>query len=466
MTALDLAENGKAPSRADALARWSRALSVLLFLSSIAALIIQLGWQTSLARRFGGNAELITILSVALGLAAGSLIGGLRTPTFSPRSPLLLLAALAAMNGACAYVWPITSDTADPTALAVAPVLASALLTGAMLPAALGPLIRRTGNAGSAFGDGLFAVMLGAAVACLASVSVLRPLFGDWAASGIAMALDAMVVIGAIAAHWRVPCSPISTDTTLPQRPPLIALTRVLVLVAVAGALAMSYVVFFARAVTYATAPSQPAFVATLAAFLLGLAAGVRRAGRHCALFSPEELMRRAARNAMAVNLIGLVALPLIQQLAWLDGAVIVLVMLLCVLIARACGALLPYLAELAITTDAAPGWRSALLCVAYIAGAAAGACVTGQVLMEQFGFAAIGAGLVIASVLYTLLLVALLDLPRWQKVVRGMTAAAVAVLALALLPSWSANVVEKIQARAAADAKPAISLQSDRSRS
>ncbi len=462
MTALDLAENGKVPSQADALARWSRALSVLLFLSSIAALIIQLGWQAALAHRFGGNAELMMILSVALGLGAGGLIGGLLAPTFSPRSPLLVLAAIAAMNGACAYVWPIPNDGAAPM-LAVAPVLASALLTGATLPATLGPLIRRIGSAGSAFGDCLFAVMLGAAVACLASVSVLQPFFGDWATPGVAIALNAAVVIGALVAHCR---SAIFIDATLPQRPPLISLRRVLLLAAIAGALAMSYVVFFARAVTYATAPSQPAFVATLAAFLLGLAAGARRAGRHCALFSAEELMRRAARSAMAVNLIGLAALPLIQQLAWLDGAVIVLVMLLCVLIARACGALLPYLAELAITTDTAPGWRSALLCVAYVAGAAAGACVTGQVLMEQFGFAAIGAGLVIAGVLYTLLLVALLDLPRWQKVVRGMTAATVAVLALALLPSWSANVVEKIQARAAADAKPAIDLQHDRSRS
>jgi spermidine synthase len=460
MTALDLADNGKAPARADALARWSRALSVLLFLSSIAALIIQLGWQTVLAQRFGGYAELITILSVALGLGAGSIIGGLLAPTFSPRSPLLLLAAIAAMNGACAYVWPVTSDGAEPM-LAVAPVLASAFLTGVTLPATLGPLIRRTGSAGSAFGDCLFAVMLGAAVACLASASVLQPFFGDWAPPGVAIALNAAVVIGALVAHCR---SAIFIDATLPQRPPLISLRRVLLLATVAGALAMSYVEFFARAVTYATAPSQPAFVATLAAFLLGLAAGVRRAGRHCALFSAEELMRRAARSAMAVNLIGLVALPLIAQLAWLDGAVIVLVMLLCVLIARAGGALLPYLAELAITTAAAPAWRSALLCGAYVTGAAAGACVTGQVLMEQFGFAAIGAGLVIAGVLYTLLLVALLDLPRWQKVVRGMTAAAVAVLALALLPGWSANVVEKIQAKA--DAKPTVGLQSDRSRS
>jgi spermidine synthase len=456
MTALDLAAHGKMPSHADPLARWSRALSVLLFLSSVAALVIQLGWQNALAQRFGGDAELVTILSVALGLAAGAFIGGL----FSPRSPLLLLAVLAAMNSACAYIWPVTTDGAEPM-LVLTPLLASALLTGVMVPATLGPLIRRNGSAGSAFGDCLFATMLGAALACLANASVLQPLFGDGATPAVGITLNAAVVVGALVAHCR---SAIFIDTTLPQRPPLISLRRVLLLAAVAGALAMSYVVFFARAVTYATAPNQAAFVATLAAFLLGLAAGARRAGRHCALFSAEELMRRAARSAMAINLIGLMVLPLIEQLAWLDGAVIVLVMLLCVLIARACGALLPYLAELTITIDAAAGRRSALLCVAYVAGAAAGACMTGQVLMEQMGFAAIGAGVVIAGVLYTLLLVALLDLPRWQKVVRGVTAAALAVLALTLLPSWSANVVEKIQAKA--DAKPAIGLQHDRSRS
>jgi hypothetical protein len=88
---------------------------------------------------------------------------------------------------------------------------------------------------------------------------------------------------------------------------------------------------------------------------------------------------------------------------------------------------------------------------------------VTGQVLIAQFGFVTIGTGLVIAGVLYTLLLVALLDLPRWQKVVRGVTAAAVAILALALLPRWSPDVVEKIQAKTAADAKPSIGIERDR---
>src|SRR4051794_7589723 len=189
MTAFDLAGNGKVRWRADALAQWSRALSVLLFLASTAALTIQLGWHGGLARRFGDEAELMTILVLALGLGVGCLIGGL----LSRGSPLLLLALFAAMNGACAYVWPTIGDSVDGWAPAVAPVLVSALLTGAMLTAALGPLIRRTANTGSAFGDGLFAVTLGAAVACLASVSVLQPFFGDWAAPGVSIACNAAV---------------------------------------------------------------------------------------------------------------------------------------------------------------------------------------------------------------------------------------------------------------------------------
>src|SRR5215470_11138218 len=115
MTALDLAGNDKTPSRADALAQWSRALSVLLFLSSIAALIIQLGWQGALVRRFGDDAELMTILVLALGLGVGSLLGGLLSRLLSQGSPLLLLAALGAMHGACGAIWPTIDDSTDIT---------------------------------------------------------------------------------------------------------------------------------------------------------------------------------------------------------------------------------------------------------------------------------------------------------------------------------------------------------------
>jgi len=460
MTALDLVDNGKAPSRADVLAQWTRALSVLLFLSSVAALIFQLGWQHALVRRFGGDAGLVTILILALGFGLGCLIGGL----LSRLAPMPLLAALAAMNGVCGFVSLTIDDAGDGWTLALAPALASAMLTGAMLPAALEHLMRRTGGVGSAFGDGLFAIMLGAAVACLAGAAVLFPFFGERAALGIAIALNAVVVVGALAINRRERRLRMQADAPLLQRQPLITFAPALALAATAGIMAASYQLFFARAVAYAAAPSKAAFAATLAAFLIGLAAGARRAGRHCALFSAEELMRRAARSAMAANLVGLVALPLLEQFAWLDRAVIVVAMLLCVLVGRAFGALLPYLAEFAITADASAGRRSALLCLAHVAGAAAGALMTGLVLLEQLSLVTIGVVLVIAGTMYTLLLVALVDLPRWQKIVRSMTAVAVAILALALMPRWSANVVERIQWKAAADTELAVDVYRNRS--
>jgi len=445
-----------APSRAHVLAQSTRALSLLLFLSSAAAMIVVLGSEPALMRWFGGDAE---FLILALGLGLGCLVGGrLSRPR---RSPLPLFAALAIVNGACGYV-SLNADGTSP-ALAVAPAFTSAMLMGVIMPVALGHLIRRTGGVGRAFGDNLSVVMLGLAVGCLVSVAMLIPLFGERDALRTAIALDATVLIVALVARWRERRLPALGDTPLIQRQPIMAFTASRWLAAGAGVLAMSYMLFFDRAVAYASAPSETTFAATLAAFLLGLAAGAHRAGGHCALFSADEVMRRAARSAMAANLLGLATLPLLGAFAWLDRAVIVIAMLLCFVVARALGALLPYLAEFAVTADARAKLRSALLCLAYATGAAAGAWVTGRVLMDELGLVAVGVTLVIAGILYTLLLVAFLDLPRWQKIVRGMTAAAVAILALALLPRWSADVVERLQWKAAADGTPHVSPNRER---
>src|SRR5262245_44751912 len=436
------------PSRA-------RALALLLFLSSVPALIVVRGSEPAFLRWFGNDAE---YLILALGLGLGCLVGGrLSRPR---RSPLPLFAALATINGACGYV-SLTADEASP-ALAVAPAFTSAMLMGVIMPAALGHLIRRTGGVGRAFGNSLAVVMLGLAVGCLVSIAVLIPLFGERDALRTAIALDAAVVVVALMARWRERRLPALGDAPLIQRQPIMAFTASRWLAAGAGVLAMSYMLFFGRAVAYAAAPSEATFAATLAAFLLGLAAGAHRAGGHCALFSAEEVMRRAARSAMAANLVGLATLPLLGAFAWLDRAVIVVAMLLCFVVARALGALLPYLAEFAIPADARAK-RSALLCLAYATGAAAGAWLTGHVLMDELGLVGVGVTLVIAGILYTLLLVALLDLPRWQKIVRGITAAAVAILALALLPRWSADVVERLQWKAAADGAPLVSPNRDR---
>jgi spermidine synthase len=445
MTASELAPT--APSRAHVLAQWTRALALLLFLSSAAAMIVALGSQPALMRWFSGDAELVIL---ALGLGLGCLAGGLARPRLSP---LPLFALLATINGAFGYL-SLTADEASP-ALAVAPAFVSAMLMGVLVPVVLGHLIRRPGGVGQAFGDSLSVVMLGLAVACLASVAVLIPFFGERDALRVAVALDATIVVLALVARRRERHQPVLNDAPLLQRQPIIGLAESLWLAAGAGVLAISYFLFFAQVVAHAAAPSEVTFAATLAAFLLGLAAGAHRGGGYCALFSADEVMRRAARSAMAANLVGLATLPLLGQLAWLDHAVIIGAMLLCFVAARALGALLPYLAEFAIAADAHAKWRSALLCLAHATGATAGVWLTGRVLMEELSLVALGATLVIAGILYSLLLVALLDLPRWQKVVRGMTAVAVAILALAVLPRWSADVVERLQWRA--DGPPLI---------
>jgi len=464
------------PSRAQPPSR-AHLLALLLFLSSAAAMMVELAWQPALIRRLGEDAELATMLILAfgfaLGLGLGCLVGGLR----SRPSPLPLLAALAALNGANGLAGLAVDEATAGPALIVAPAFISAALMGIMAPVALAHLIRRAGGAGRAFGECLCVIMLGLAVACLASAAVILPLFGERDALRLGVALDAVVVVGALVTRWHETQQPALNDAPLLQRQPLLAFAPSLWLAAAAGVLAMSYLLFFARVVAYAAAPGQSiltaTLAATLAAFLLGLAAGAHRAGRHCALFSGEEVMRRTARSAMVANLIGLLTLPLLEQLAWLDRAVLVVAMLLCFMLARALGALLPYLAELATMADARVQPRSARLCVAYVLGAyvlgahvmgaAAGVWLTGRVLMDALDLVAVGVALVMAGILYTLLLVALLDLPRWQKVVRGMTAVAVAILALAVLPRWSADVVERIAPKAAADTAP-VTLDRGRS--
>src|SRR5204863_5533906 len=95
MTALDLPAASKSPSRADALAQWTRTLCVLFFFSGFPALIYQLTWQRELFRIFGVNTESVTIVVTAfmLGLGMGSLMGGWISKKRGIK-PLPLLAAI------------------------------------------------------------------------------------------------------------------------------------------------------------------------------------------------------------------------------------------------------------------------------------------------------------------------------------------------------------------------------------
>jgi hypothetical protein len=132
----------------------------------------------------------------------------------------------------------------------------------------------------------------------------------------------------------------------------VLGLAPMLALAAAGGFVSLSFEVFFFRTISYATASSSTAFAVTLSAFLIGLASGSRRAGEDCASLTTDATMRQAAATLMKATFLGLLFLPLLGHLAWLDRGVVGVAILLVYLFARYWGALLPYLAELGVAAD------------------------------------------------------------------------------------------------------------------
>jgi spermidine synthase len=479
MTTLDLATRGTTQGRGERLAQWTRVLCVLFFFSGFPALIYQLVWQRALFRIFGVNIESATIVVTAfmLGLGFGSLAGG----WLSQRRtlPLLpLLAAIELLTGAFGFVslaifdrvgtltagWPLPAMAAVNLALVLVPTL----LMGATLPILVAHLVRRSGNVGSAVGLLYYVNTLGAGAACLVCTLILFPFLGMQGAVYVAVGMNAAVALGALAAQWRdhrLPgIDPAEAAAPPVARGPLLPFKPVLALAAAGGFVSLSYEIFFFRTVSYASGSSATAFAATLSAFLVGIASGSRQAGEHCERLSREEAMRRALRGLMLANLLGFAFLPALDHLAWLDRGVIGVAMLMVFFVARFWGALLPYLAELAIAADGESGMRTALLYLANILGAAIGTILTGFVLMDHLGLVDIAAALVAAGIACAVLLVASLHISPRAKLGRGAAALALALVALAAGPYLSGHVLESLQWKGSPQAKPFVHVVENRS--
>ena len=476
MTTLDLMASGKAAG--ERLDRWTRILCVLFFFSGFPALIYQLTWQRALFRIFGVNIESVTIVVTAfmLGLGLGSLAGGL----ISKRRgiPLLpLLAAIELMTGAFGlFSLEIFDSVGDLTiglplpvtaAAALALVLVPTLLMGATLPLLVSHLVRRSGNVGGAVGLLYYVNTLGAGAACLACTVLLFPFMGMQGAVYAAVALNGAVAIGALVAHWHdrseasiTPQAPVAAV----MRMPALELAPVLALAAAGGFVSLSYEIFFFRTISYASGSSATAFAATLSAFLVGIASGSRQAGHVCETLPRAAAMRSAIGAVMKANLLGLLFLPLLDHLAWLDRGIVGVAMLMVYLIARFWGSLLPYLAELGIAVDENAGMRTALLYLSNILGSAAGSILTGFVLMDHLGLIDIGAALVIAGLVCAVLLIAALHLPRAEKFWRASLAGALGAIAVFLIPAGSAHVLENLQWKGSPEAKPFIDVVENRS--
>jgi spermidine synthase len=479
MASLDVTTSGSRTGVSDRLAPWTRVLCVLFFFSGFPALIYQLTWQRALFRIFGVNIESVTIVVTAfmLGLGLGSIAGG----WLSKHRGIALLPLLAAIElatgafglfslaifdevGAFTIGLPLMATGVVTLALVIVPTL----LMGATLPLLVSHLVRRTGNVGNAVGLLYYVNTLGAGAACLAATVLLFPFLGMQGAVLVAAAMNAAVALGALAAHWYDRRDGILTGPDAPARgiarAPLLALKPMLALAAAGGFVSLSYEIFFFRTVSYASGSSATAFAVTLSAFLVGIASGSRRAGEHCAVLSREEAMRRAVGSLMTANLLGIVFLPVLSQLAWLNRGIVAVAMVMVFLIARRWGALLPYLAELGIAADARAGMRTALLYLANILGSACGAILTGFVLMDYLGLVDLGVVLVLMGLACAVLLVLTLQVPRWQKVLRAASASALGVVALVAIPVFAAQVLENLQWKGSPEAKPFVKVLENRS--
>jgi spermidine synthase len=225
----------------------------------------------------------------------------------------------------------------------------------------------------------------------------------------------------------------------------VLGLRWVLLLAALGGFISLSYEIFLFRTISYASGSAATAFAVTLACFLAGIAGGARSAGKVCETLPPVDAMRKAADELVFANLIGLLFLPLMAQLAWLDRGVFVVALLVVYLIARCWGSLLPYLAQFGVAADDRAGMRTSLLYFANILGSAAGAIVTGFVLTNYLSLVQIALLLAIAGTICAISLIAMLDIARSERLRRTANAVGVLVIALVVVPLMSHHVFENL---------------------
>jgi spermidine synthase len=439
-------------------AAWTRTLCVLFFFSGFPALIYQLTWQRELFRIFGVNSESVTIVVTAfmLGLGLGSLAGG----WVSKRPRISLLPFLAAIElmiaafgivslsvfeqvGAFIVNWPLPAMAAVNLLLVIIPTL----LMGATLPILVSHLVRRSGEVGGAVGLLYYANTLGAGAACLVCCGLLFPFFGMHGAVFTAVSFNVAVAAGAILmyAFHRNEADPAVAVSNRCARAAILGLRPVLLLAALGGFISLSYEIFLFRTISYASGSSATAFAITLACFLAGIAGGARRAGKVCETLPPADAMRKAADELVLANLIGLLFLPLMAQLAWLAESVFVVALLVVYLIARCWGSLFPYLAQFGVAADDHAGMRTSLLYFANILGAAAGAIVTGFVMTNYLTLVQIALLLAIAGTICAISLLAMLDFGRSERLRRMANAVVVLAIALVVVPLMSHRVFENL---------------------
>jgi predicted membrane-bound spermidine synthase len=184
-------------------------LSILFFVSGVAALIYQIAWQRLLFANLGSDIESITIIVSAfmLGLGIGALVGGRVADLFPARSILLFsiieigigvfgLFSSKIILGAGSFL--SDGSLATTALLSFLILLFPTMLMGSTLPILVSFLARRWGNVGAATGHMYSFNTLGAALGAFATGYCLFSIFTLTECIYLAVSMNLLVAVFAL----------------------------------------------------------------------------------------------------------------------------------------------------------------------------------------------------------------------------------------------------------------------------
>lgn len=190
-------------------------IAAIFFLSGVAALVYQMGWQRLLYTSFGVDIESVTIVvsTFMLGLGAGAIAGGALADRFPTRLIALFAACelgiglfgvasaplIRALGDAFA-----TSPRAVVALVDFAVLLVPTSLMGATLPILVTDAVRRHGSVGVSIGALYFVNTMGAAAGALmigiglySVLTLSQSLLAAAAVNGVVAACGAVLARGA-----------------------------------------------------------------------------------------------------------------------------------------------------------------------------------------------------------------------------------------------------------------------------
>jgi spermidine synthase len=279
-----------------------RGVVLALFVASGAAgLVYQVVWSRELVLVFGNTTQAVATIVTAFmaGLGFGSLIGGRLAGTSARPLRLyglveltvagmavLLPFAFAGLAELYRGMWPsLVERPAQLTGvrfiLALAAVAPATFLMGMTLPLLTRYLVRTLDEAGARLGELYAANTIGAMAGTLLGGFVLIEFLGLRLTSYVAVALNLLAGLGALALSRRWETAPAGAGSR-PERPPRPRVPRsflprrraVLAATFVSGFVALALEVLWTRMLAEGTGSNIYVFTRILAIFLLGIAVG------------------------------------------------------------------------------------------------------------------------------------------------------------------------------------------------